>query len=288
MVDGKIASLIGLEGGHSIGRSPAVLRMFAHLGARYMTLTHSDNTDWADSATDEPGVGGLTDEGRAMIALMEQCGVIVDLSHVAATTMRDALAVARKPVMYSHSSAFAVTQHPRNVPDDVLELVAANGGVVQATFLPAYVCTPLFQWEQAFREYAGSQGLHPDFGVVWQGAPRASETTEQTMERRVEAPPGSTAWRDAKAVFEADHVRPQATLYDVVSHIEHLREVAGIDHVGLGGDYDGTEYQPAGLEDVAGYPRLLAALADRGWSRDDLAKLTCRNVLRVLDNNPVP
>jgi len=288
MAAGKIASLIGLEGGHSIGRSPAVLRMFARLGARYMTLTHSDNTDWADSATDDPGAGGLTDEGRAMVAQMEQCGVIVDLSHVAATTMRDALAVATKPVMFSHSSAFAVTPHPRNVPDDVLEMVAANDGVVQATFLPAYVSTPLYEWEQALREQAASQGLQPDFGLVWQPAPQAGETPEQTMGRRVPTTSSSKAWRDAKAAFEADHLRPQATLHDVVTHVEHLRDVAGIDHIGLGGDYDGTEYQPVGLEDVTGYPRLLAALATHGWSHDDLAKLTCRNVLRVLDANPVP
>jgi len=250
---GRIASLIGVEGGHSIGGSPAVLRMFARLGARYMTLTHSDNVPWADSATDEPNVGGLSDEGRAVVALMEQLGVIVDLSHVAATTMRDALDVASRPVLFSHSSAFAVTPHPRNVPDDVLERLGANGGVVQATFVPWFVSTALYEWDQAARAHADGMALS-----------------------------------DARAAWEADHPRPHATLDDVVAHVQHLREVAGIDHIGLGGDFDGVDYQPDGLEDVSCYPRLLEALAARGWSAGDLARLTGRNVLQVLDANPVP
>ena len=286
VASGRIASLIGLEGGHSVGRSPAVLRMFARLGARYMTLTHGDNVAWADSATDEPGCGGLTDEGRAMIAEMERLGVIVDLSHVAATTMRDALDVVTRPVLFSHSSAFAVTPHPRNVPDDVLERVAVNEGVVQATFVPGFVCTSLFEWETAFRAWAESSGLRHDYGAAYAPAPRAGETAEQAMTR---APQGEAwqAWADAKARYEADHPRPEATLDDVVAHVQHLREVAGVDHVGLGGDYDGTEFQPKGLEDVSGYPRLLAALAELGWSHDDLTKLAHGNVLRVLDANPV-
>ncbi|MCL2782388.1 MAG: dipeptidase [Propionibacteriaceae bacterium] len=285
---GKIASLIGIEGGHSIGRSPAVLRMFAQLGARYMTLTHSDNIAWADSATDEPAVGGLTDEGRAVVALMEQLGVIVDLSHVAATTMRDALAVVTRPVLFSHSSAFAVTPHPRNVPDDVLELVAANGGVVQATFVPGFICTPLFEWEQAMKQHYEAQGLALGFGFGWMPAPRAGESPAQVIQRgqSEDVEPSGASLRDAKAAWQADHPRPEATIDDVVAHIEHLREVAGVDHVGIGGDYDGVDKQPAGLDDVSGYPRLLEALATRGWSSSDLAKLTSGNVLRVLDANP--
>ena len=282
---GRIASLIGVEGGHSIGRSPAVLRMFARLGARYMTLTHSDNVPWADSATDEPVAGGLTDEGRAVVALMEQLGVIVDLSHVAATTMRDVLDVATRPVLFSHSSAFAVTPHPRDVPDDVLERLAHNGGVVQATFVPGFTSKALFEWERGWHEHCDALGLHHDFGDRWVPAPRAGETPEQTMARG-RTPAGVGELDRAEADYEAEHPKPRATLDDVVAHVEHLREVAGIDHVGLGGDYDGVEFQPDGLEDVSCYPRLLEALAGRGWSRDDLAKLASRNVLRVLDAVP--
>jgi len=285
LASGRIASLIGVEGGHSIGRSPAVLRMFARLGARYMTLTHSDNVGWADSATDEVGCGGLTDEGRAMVAEMERLGVIVDLSHVSAATMRAALDCVTRPVLFSHSSAFAVTPHPRNVPDDVLARLGANGGVVQATFVPGFVCTALFEWERGFREWAEARGLKHSFTTGWAPAPRAGETPEQTMARRVDA---DAAWGVAQQEYAAAHPRPVATLADVVAHVEHLREVAGVDHVGLGGDYDGTDYQPKGLEDVSGYPRLLEALAGRGWSAEDLAKLAHENVLRVLDANPLP
>ena len=283
---GKIASLIGVEGGHSIGRSAAVLRMFARLGVRYMTLTHSDNIAWADSATDESAVGGLTDEGRAVVALMDELGIIVDLSHVAATTMRDALDVATRPVLFSHSSAFAVTRHPRNVPDDVLGRLATNGGVVQATFVPGFVSSALYEWEQGFKEHAEALGVRHDF--PWAPAPRPGETVEQVMARGKELVDDTQdAFVQARDQYEADHPRPRATIGDVVKHIEHLREVAGIDHVGLGGDYDGVEQQPDGLEDVSRYPRLLEALTERGWSHRDLAKLKGLNVLRVLDANPV-
>ncbi|MCL2315728.1 MAG: dipeptidase [Actinomycetia bacterium] len=282
--DGRIASLIGVEGGHSMGRAPAVLRMLARLGVRYMTLTHSENVPWADSATDEPAAGGLTDEGRAVVALMESLGVIVDLSHVAATTMRDAVDVARRPVLFSHSSAFAVTPHPRNVPDDVLERLGANGGVVQATFVPGFVSEAYWRWQDAGRE-AVAPGSGPlGGGEPWPEAPRAGEALEQTMARTRPEPGGPTAF----AAWAADNPAPHVGIADVVAHVEHLREVAGIDHVGLGGDYDGVFRQPEGLEDVSGYPRLLAALAERGWSGADLAKLTSQNVLRVLDANPVP
>jgi len=284
---GKIASLIGVEGGHSIGRSPAVLRQFARLGVRYMTLTHSDNIPWADSATDDPVVGGLTDEGRAVVALMESLGVIVDLSHVAATTMRDALDVATRPVLFSHSSAYAITPHPRNVPDDVLARLAANGGVVQATFVPGFVSSELYEWEQGFREHIEALGIQQD--PPWAPAPQPGETAQQVMARGKELRDDTLdAFNQALDQYEADHPKPRATIDDVVAHIEHLRDVAGIDHVGLGGDYDGVEYQPDGLEDVSCYPSLLAALARRGWSENDLAKLKGLNVLRVLDANPVP
>ena len=285
MASGRIASLIGVEGGHSIGRSPAVLRMFALLGARYMTLTHSDNVGWADSATDDPDVGGLSDEGREMVALMESLGVIVDLSHVAATTMRDALDVATRPVLFTHSSAFAVTPHPRNVPDDVLERLAANGGVVQVTFVPDFVSTAYYDWAQeARRSMPPSEDEPADDG--WFPAPRAGETAAQTIARGAAA---STSRRRSRwEAWEAEHPHPLPTVADVVAHAEHIREVAGIDHIGIGGDYDGTGNQARELADVSGYPVLLAALAERGWSRADLAKLTCGNVLRVLDANPLP
>jgi len=286
MATGRIASLIGVEGGHSIGRSPAVLRMFALLGARYMTLTHGTNVGWADSATDDPDVGGLTDEGRAMIALMEQVGIIVDLSHVAATTMRDALDVATRPVLFTHSSAFAVTPHPRNVPDDVLERLGGNGGVVQATFVSEFVSNAYYAWRQEAKRSMPPSEDESDGPYSWFPAPRAGETAEQTIARGRSA--STSHLPDRWAAWEAEHPYPAPTLADVVAHVEHLREVAGIDHVGLGGDYDGTSNQAAELADVSGYPRLLEALAGRGWSASDLAKLTCGNVLRVLDANPLP
>jgi membrane dipeptidase len=289
MGQGRIASLIGVEGGHSLGRSPAVLRAFAELGVRYLTLTHTQNTAWADSATDEPAHGGLSPEGRAMVALMEHRGVIVDLSHVAATTMRDVLDVATRPVMFSHSSAFAVNPHPRNVPDDVLERVAANGGVVQVTFVPDFVSPAVWAWHRDVMAERAEFGLD-GFDHPWPDAPRAGESAGQAMARHdADAEDGRTsngaAFRKL-AAWEAAHPRPPATVADVVAHVEHVREVAGIDHVGLGGDYDGTPVQPVGLDDVSGYPRLLESLAGRGWSATDLAKLTCGNVLRVLDANP--
>ena len=284
--DHRIASLIGVEGGHSIGRSPAVLRMFARLGARYMTLTHARNTPWADSCTDEAAVGGLSDEGRAVVALMEDLGVIVDLSHVAAATMRDALDVTRRPVLFSHSSAFAVTPHPRNVPDDVLARLSSNGGVVQATFVPAFVSADYRRWQDEGEAFVAELGVAPG-DDPWLEAPRPGETAGAARKRGRP----SRAPIDGLALFRAwaaAHPAPPVGIADVVRHIEHLREVAGIDHVGLGGDYDGTPHQPDGLEDVSGYPRLLGALAERGWTDADLEKLTSRNVLRVLEDNPVP
>ena len=227
---GKVASLMGAEGGHQINESLGTLRMLHRLGVRYLTLTHNDNVPWADSATDEPVLGGLSDFGREVVAEMNRIGMLVDLSHVSADVMRQALDVTTVPVVFSHSSARAVCDHPRNVPDDVLARLAGNGGVCMVTFVPQFVNQAVRDWDAAGHE----------------GDP------------------------------------PPATLEDVVAHVEHVREVAGIEHVGLGGDYDGTDWLPSGLEDVTGYPRLLAALAERGWSDEDLARLTCRNVLRAM------
>jgi membrane dipeptidase len=252
---GRIASLLGAEGGHSIDCSLGTLRMLHTLGVRYLTLTHNDNTPWADSATDEPVVGGLTTFGVEVVREMNRVGMMVDLSHVAPTTMRAALDASEAPVIFSHSSARAVTEHPRNVPDDVLARLADNGGACLVTFVPDFVSSECAAWRLELRAAGEATGL----------------------DVKVE-----DGWKPFRAGWEAEHPAPTATLTDVVAHVEHVREVAGIDHVGLGGDYDGVEALPEGLEDVSGYPRLLAALAERGWSTEDLARLTSGNVLRVM------
>lgn len=254
--EGRIASLMGAEGGHSINNSLGTLRALYTLGVRYMTLTHNDNTDWADSATDAPGVGGLSEFGREVVREMNRVGMLVDLSHVAATTMRDALATSVAPVIFSHSSARAVCDHPRNIPDDVLRMLAANGGVAMATFVPKFVLPEAVEWTLAADRNMREHGLHP------------LDTTPAAM--RVHAD------------FEAAHPRPVATVATIADHLGHLREMAGIDHIGIGGDYDGTAFLPAGLEDVSGYPNLIAELLSRGWSDADLAKLTWQNAVRVL------
>jgi membrane dipeptidase len=271
--EGRIASLLGIEGGHSIAGSLGVLRAFARLGVRYMTLTHNDNTDWADSATDVPAVGGLNDTGRAVVAEMNRIGVLVDLSHVAATTMHAALDATTAPVVFSHSSARALCGHPRNVPDDVLVRMPANGGVVQVTFVPAFVSTEAWHWREAAQ---ARRGPEPD---VFARAPRpgrdAAETARENAAAAPAPDPAFEAWLRANP-------RPDVSVAQVADHVDHVREVAGIDHVGLGGDYDGVDVQPAGLADVSTYPRLLAELAGRGWSAADLRALTSGNVLRVL------
>ncbi|MFF8099536.1 dipeptidase [Streptomyces sp. NPDC014986] len=254
--EGRIASLMGAEGGHSIDNSLATLRALYALGVRYLTLTHNDNVAWADSATDEPGVGGLSAFGREVVREMNREGMLVDLSHVAATTMRDALDTSAAPVIFSHSSSRAVCDHPRNIPDDVLERLPANGGMAMVTFVPKFVLQAAVDWTAAADENMRAHGFHH------------LDTTAGAME--------------VHRAFEEAHPRPVATAATVADHLDHMREVAGIDHLGIGGDYDGTAFTPDGLNDVSAYPNLIAELLDRGWSRTDLSKLTWQNAVRVL------
>jgi membrane dipeptidase len=276
--EGGIASLLGVEGGHSLAGSTGVLRAFARLGVRYVTLTHNDNTAWADSATDAPGVGGLDGIGRAFVAELNRIGVLVDLSHTAESTQRAALAASSAPVIFSHSSARALDDHPRNVSDAVLELLPANGGVIQLTFVPAFISSAVNEWSQELTAEKERLGLPTSW--IWPRAPRPGEDPAAVAAERAEAfaaPPDDrlTRWRD-------QHPRPEVTAAQVADHVEHAREVAGPAHIGLGGDYDGVDRQPVDLADVSGYPVLLGELASRGWSRSDLEALTGRNVLRVL------
>lgn len=253
---GRIASLLGAEGGHSIDSSLGALRMLHALGVRYLTLTHNDNVPWADSATDEPVLGGLSPFGREVVREMNRLGMAVDLSHVSADTMRDALDTAEAPVMFSHSSAREVCDHPRNVPDDVLGRLADNGGLCMVTFVPKFVSPAVREWDLEAADAAAAEDVH------W-----ADHTAYSAFVER----------------WTRTHPQPEATIGDVVAHVEHVREVAGADHIGLGGDYDGVGRLPAGLEDVSCYPRLLEALAERGWSDDELGRLTWGNALRVLE-----
>jgi membrane dipeptidase len=252
---GKIASLLGAEGGHSINGSLGVLRSLHALGVRYMTLTHNDNVGWADSATDEPDCGGLSEFGREVVAEMQRLGMLVDLSHVAVSTMNQALDIASAPVIFSHSSARALTDNPRNVPDDVLARLAVNGGVCMVAFVPFFVSQECTDWFTALKAFAAGRGLDPDnLAAVFGLLPE----------------------------WEKDNPMPPATLSQVADHIEHIREVAGVDHVGIGGDFDGTPTLPAGLEDVSRYPALFHELQRRRWSEADLKALAGANVLRVL------
>jgi membrane dipeptidase len=255
MTAGKIASLLGAEGGQSIGSSLGALRMLHRLGVLYLTLTHNDNVPWADSATDTPAAGGLTAFGVEVVREMNRLGMLVDLSHVSEATMRKALEVAEAPVIFSHSCAQAVTDSPRNVRDDVLATMAAAGGLCMVAFVPEFLTEAAAAWRVEAFAAAARSGVtgtdHPAF-MPW------------------------------AADYTRTHPKPPAYVEDVVRHVEHIREVAGVDHVGLGGDYDGSDVMPVGLEDVTGYPRLLTALAERGWSEDELASLAHRNILRVL------
>jgi membrane dipeptidase len=251
----RIACLMGAEGGHQIAGSLAVLRLYHRLGVRYLTLTHNDNVPWADSATDEPVLHGLDDVGRSIVREMNRIGMMVDLSHVSHDVMRDALDTTEAPVIFSHSSAYAVTDHPRNVPDDVLGRLADNGGTCMVTFVPRFVSQAVRDWDRAVLDRSRAQGVDSR---------------------------DLAAYAVLQAAQEQENPSPLSTSSDVVAHLEHVREVAGIDHIGLGGDYDGVGRLPEGLEDVSCYPHLVAALRDGGWSDADLAKLTCRNILRTM------
>lgn len=253
---GRIASLIGMEGGHSIDNSLGALRMFYRLGARYMTLTHSKNTAWADSSTDTPTSGGLSPFGEEVVREMNRLGMLVDLSHVSPDTMDDALRVSRAPVIFSHSSARAVNDVPRNVPDSVLERLAKNGGVVMVTFVPGFLSPDVTAWNKL------------------QDAEKARLTALSRADTAAVAS-GVAAWTAA-------HPAPRALLTEAADHIDHIRKVAGIDHIGLGGDFDGITSVVSGLEDVSTYPALLAELLRRGYSDADVRKIAGLNILRVM------
>lgn len=254
---GRIASLIGMEGGHSINNSLAALRMTYKLGARYLTLTHTKNTDWADAAGDEAKHGGLTSFGEEVVREMNRLGMLVDLSHVTDDTMRDALRVTKAPVIFSHSSAYALCHHPRNVPDDVLGMVKTNGGVVMVCFLPGYLTErDRADFEAGMTERQRLQQLHANDPL------------------KVDA--GMTEWRRSRQRSN------RASLSDVADHIEHIRKVAGIDHVGIGSDYEGFSGPPVGLEDVSKYPALLAELLRRGYTHEEIKKVAGLNVLRAM------
>ena len=260
---GRIASLIGVEGGGQIDSSFGVLRAYRALGVGYLTLTHSRNLEWADSATDDPKHDGLTAFGESLVLELNRLGMLVDLSHVSEATMLDALRVSKAPVMFSHSNARALDDHPRNVPDTVLKQVAANRGVVMVNFAPIYISDAFRRWSSD-RDAEKARLNAPPFGGLFIGQPEKAAA--------------------ALAEWERTHPKPSVTLAMVADHIEHIAKVAGIDHVGIGGDFDGMGKDvPVGLTDVSCYPELLAELMRRGWSDADIAKLAGGNVLRVLD-----
>jgi membrane dipeptidase len=258
--EGRIASLLGAEGGHCIGSSLGVLRMLYALGVRYLTLTHNENVPWADSATDVVRLGGLSAFGRDVVREMNRLGMLVDLSHVSPGTMHDTLEVASAPVIFSHSSARALVEHPRNVPDEVLTALATNGGICMVAFVPTFVSQECREW---------------DLDVTDDMATRGEDARNLSLHT-------AAAERWAR-----HHPRPVATVGQVADHIEHVREVVGVEHVGIGGDFDGYPVMPDGLEDVSGYPSLIAELIARGWSDADLAALTRANLIRVLSDAEV-
>jgi membrane dipeptidase len=253
---GRIASLAGIEGGHSIGNSLGALRMMVEAGARYMTLTHWKGTDWADSATDDPRHGGLTSFGEQVVREMNRLGMLVDLSHVSAETMRDALAITAAPVIFSHSGAFGVNAHPRNVPDDVLDRLKETDGVVMIVFLPGFVSAQV--------------------RTHW--AERAAEV-ERQREWFLGDPKGLDAAMEA---WDQARPSPRATLAEVADHADYVKKRIGARHVGIGSDFDGMGQAPVGLEDVSKVPDLLVELARRGWTDEELAGIAGANVLRVM------
>jgi membrane dipeptidase len=254
---GKIGSLLGMEGGHAIENSLGALRSYYELGARYMTLTHNVTLDWADAALDSARHGGLTEFGKEVVREMNRLGMLVDLSHVSPGVMSDALDVAEAPVIFSHSDARALANVPRNVPDSILQRLDKNGGVVMVTFVPSFVSQQFADYDHQFNE-------------LQRAARQRLGSGDREGLRREEA-----AWKAA-------HPAPEVTLSEVADHIEYIRKVAGVDHVGIGGDFDGISVVIKGLEDVSTYPALFAELAHRGWSDEDLRKLAGENVLRVL------
>jgi membrane dipeptidase len=253
---GKIGSIIGMEGGHVIENSLGALRMYYELGARYMTLTHNVHTDWADSAAQPPVHGGLTPFGEAVVLEMNRLGMLVDLSHVSEGTMDDALRVSKAPVIFSHSSARAICDVPRNVPDNILRRIPENGGVVMVTFVAGFIDPEIAKVEAAMREEMRSL---------------AQNVTDPSERRRI-----------AEQV-RSKYTMPKTTIAKVADHIEHIRNVAGIEHVGIGGDYDGNDLWPENLQDVSKYPYLFAELIRRGWTDKELKMLAGENVLRVFD-----
>lgn len=253
---GKIASLIGMEGGHAIGSSLAALRQLYALGARYLTLTHSQNTPWADSATDEPEHHGLTPFGKAVVAEMNRLGMLVDLSHVSPKTMHDVLDIVAAPPIFSHSSARAITDHPRNVPDDVLRRLRETDGVVMVTWVPSFVS------EKVRAYYPERDAMEARLKARYPGQP---DRVKQELD----------AWKAANPI-------PKATVSDIADHIDHVVKVSGIDHVGIGADLDGITTTPVGLDSVATYPVLFAELIRRGYGDEDLKKIAGLNLLRVM------
>lgn len=256
IAEGRIASMLGMEGGHSIGSSLAVLRQMYDLGARYMTLTHSANTPWADSATDDPEHGGLTDFGRDVVREMNRIGMLVDLSHVSEETMHDVLDVARAPVIFSHSGVRAVNGHARNVPDSVLQRLPDNGGVVMVVGLPGFLNDVQRQW---FADRSAEQARQES---LYLGQP---DIVARAM-----------------AEWDAGNPMPDTTISDMADHIDHIRDLVGVEHIGIGGDFDGMPTGPIGFEDVRGYPQLFAELVRRGYSQVELELIASRNAIRVL------